>query len=125
MTFIATQIVAQEEKQDLIKTFEALDADGNGVLTQDELILGNTCGVDFGHPLGYMKVYNFTKKEAEKEALKIIKSIDLNNSGEIDFFEFIVAAMQQEQLLSKQKMEAAFNTFDINGDGFITREEIV
>ncbi len=89
MTFIATQIVAQEEKQDLIKTFEALDADGNGVLTRDELILG------------YMKVYNFTRLEAETEALKIIKSIDLNNSGEIDFFEFIVAAMHQEQLLSK------------------------
>merc|ERR1712070_658176 len=44
--------------------------------------------------------------------------------GEIDFFEFIIAATDQQQSLSKQKIAQAFHTFDIDGDGFITEDEL-
>ena len=40
------------------------------------------------------------KEEAKREALSILKKVDINESGEIDFFEFIVAATDQKQSLS-------------------------
>ena len=48
-----------------------------------------------------------------EEANAIINKVDINQSGEIDFFEFIIAATDQQQSLSKQKIAQAFHTFDI------------
>lgn len=42
MTFMANMVVSKNEKQELLNTFEALDLDGNGVLTVDELVQGKT-----------------------------------------------------------------------------------
>lgn len=42
MTFMANMVVSKNEKQELLNTFEALDLDGNGVLTVDELVQGRT-----------------------------------------------------------------------------------
>ena len=39
-TFIATQILTQNEKEELHKTFKALDKDGDSKLSLDELIEG-------------------------------------------------------------------------------------
>jgi calcium-dependent protein kinase len=40
MTFIACQVSTKEELDELQKTFAALDNDGNGKLSKDELIKG-------------------------------------------------------------------------------------
>lgn len=40
LSFIATQVVSQADKEDLQKAFKALDRDGDGRLTKDELIEG-------------------------------------------------------------------------------------
>ena len=34
-----------------------------------------------------------------------MKNIDLNHSGKVDFTEFLVAAMNEEKMLSKTKIE--------------------
>jgi len=39
-TFIATQILTQNDKEELHKTFKALDKDGDSKLSLDELIEG-------------------------------------------------------------------------------------
>ncbi len=38
-----------------------------------------------------MNIYN-DREKAKQEALNIIAKVDINMSGEIDFFEFIIAA---------------------------------
>lgn len=43
MQLISSQILTQNDKNNLIKQFQALDKDGNGVLTKQELIQGNAC----------------------------------------------------------------------------------
>jgi calcium-dependent protein kinase len=100
LTFIASQITTQQEKDDLQQVFAMLDRDGNGRLTKEELVQG------------YLQVFPY-RGQAEAEAKKIIELVDTNNSGEIDFTEFIVAAMNNEKLLSRAKMDQAFQLFDL------------
>lgn len=40
LSFIATQIVSNQDKEELQNTFKILDKDGDGKLTRDELIEG-------------------------------------------------------------------------------------
>lgn len=40
MTFMASMLMTKKEKDELLVAFQALDLDGNGVLTVDELISG-------------------------------------------------------------------------------------
>jgi len=111
LALIATQITNESEKKELEKTFESLDKDGNGVLSRNELIDG------------YLKVFK-DRASAEQEVNRIIAQVDINNSGEIDFTEFIIAASNTEKFLSKEKLDQAFKLFDIDGDGYITKQEI-
>jgi calcium-dependent protein kinase len=50
--------------------------------------------------------------------------IDVDGSGFVDYSEFIAAALDQKQILSKNNLEAAFNAFDKDGSGTITANEI-
>jgi Ca2+-binding EF-hand superfamily protein len=61
----------KEEKDELLKTFKKLDTDHDGQLTPAELIAGYT------EMMG--------EEEAKKEVDRIFKSIDVNNTGAIDF----------------------------------------
>lgn len=111
LSFIATQVVTQQDKDDLQKAFKALDKDSDGKLTRDELIEG------------YLKLYN-NRTLAEEEVDKIIVQVDHNMSGNIDFTEFITASLTKEKLLSKTRIEQAFKMFDLDGNGFISKSEI-
>ena len=50
--------------------------------------------------------------------------VDINQSGKVDFTEFLIAAMNHEKLLSVSKMEQAFKILDLDGDGFIDKQEL-
>lgn len=71
LTFMATQISAQKEKEDLLQTFKTLDTDGNGVLTREEL------------KEGLMQLNGIVSNE--KEIDDLIVMVDSNNSGTVDF----------------------------------------
>lgn len=111
LTFMVTQVATQEEKDELRNTFKSLDKDGSGTLTKEELIQG------------YLKVFP-TKEQAEEEATRIVEQVDTNATGYIDYTEFAVAAFNTQKLLSKTKVEQAFKMFDIDDNGFITRNEL-
>ena len=50
---------------------------------------------------------------AAEEANRIIMVlVDKNNSRSIDYTEFVVATMNRENMLSKQKLDTAFKMFD-------------
>ena len=51
-------------------------------------------------------------------------AVDIDQSGFIDYTEFLVASANQKSLLSDNRLKAAFQMFDKDGSGMITQEEI-
>ena len=54
----------------------------------------------------------------------MFKAVDSDNSGFIDYSEFVVAAMNEKQLTTNDKLQAAFKMFDKDGSGVISASEI-
>lgn len=98
-------MATSQEKNSLLKTFQRLDLNGDGQLTKDELLKG------------YATIMNSPNPEHEVET--IMKMVDINESGAIDYTEFVMATINKEGMLSKQRLEAAFNMFDkVKGESF-------
>jgi calcium-dependent protein kinase len=53
----------------------------------------------------------------------IVQNTDSNYSGQIDYTEYLVAAINKDKLLTRDKLKKAFQSFDLNGDGVITKDE--
>ncbi|EGR33331.1 protein kinase domain protein [Ichthyophthirius multifiliis] len=99
LIFFINNFASNEEKNQMLKVFQGLDINGDGKISQQELIEG------------FEKIYE-DKNLAKIEAQKVFQSVDRNNSGEIDYTEWIMATINTEQLLSKQRINAAFQMFD-------------
>ena len=53
-----------------------------------------------------------------------MEAIDFDNSGYIDYSEFIIAAIDKNKLLSRDRLERAFTAFDKDGNGRISAKEL-
>ena len=91
------------------KAFEKMDLNFDGKLSKEELIRGFK-EMDFENP--------------EEEAENIFKNADFDDNGSIEFSEWCTASMDKRKMLSKERMKAAFNMFDINGNGKISFDEL-
>lgn len=47
----------------------------------------------------------------------------MDGNGTIDFQEFYTAAINHQKIVTKENLLAAFQTFDVNGDGKIDIHE--
>lgn len=62
---------------------------------------------------GYTKIFGESEREKVlKLCQNIISQVDQNYSGSIDFTEFLVAALNEEKLLNRKKIEQTFKMFD-------------
>lgn len=71
----------KDEKNELMKVFQSLDLNKDGKLSREELVIG------------YQKILN--AGEAEEEVDKIMKAVDKNASGEIDYTEWVMATINR------------------------------
>jgi calcium-dependent protein kinase len=55
----------------------------------------------------------------------MFKCVDADNSGFIDYTEFVVATMNESELSSNDFLQSAFNMFDKDRSGIISGEEIM
>jgi calcium-dependent protein kinase len=108
--FIASQLLSKKEKDDLARVFKAFDKNGDGKLSMEEV------------KLGYLDHYGRIMSDEDVE--KMFQAVDSDNSGFIDYSEFVVAAMNEKALTTKDKLQAAFKMFDKDGSGVISADEI-
>merc|ERR1712137_1085468 len=54
----------------------------------------------------------------------MFNSVDSDNSGYIDYTEFVVASMNESEMNSEDFLKAAFKMFDKDGSGSISGDEI-
>jgi calcium-dependent protein kinase len=110
LTYMVNHLVTKEDKNELLELFQNFDLNGDGVLTKEEILNG------------YKQILGDV--EAELEAERIMKEVDLDKSGTIDYNEFVLASISQQKLINKEKLEATFKIFDKDGNGTISADEI-
>lgn len=106
----------ENELADLRDQFDAIDVDKNGAISLEEM------------RQALAKDLPWRMKDAR--ALEILQAIDSNTDGLVDFSEFVAAALHVHQLEEHdserwdRRSKAAFDKFDVDGDGYITPEEL-
>ena len=67
----------------------------------------------------------FPEGNADKFCEHVFRTFDQDNSGKIDFKEFLLAINITSAGKPEEKLQWAFQMYDINSDGTIERSEMV
>ena len=67
---------------------------------------------------------NSKNKSITQEIINTFDSIDTDQSGKIDYTEFLAVTMEKSVYLKEEKLYAAFKLFDTNDDGNISIKEL-
>lgn len=103
LTYLASRASDSDVSEEM-KIFEKLDKNNDGYITLKELKegMGELADMD--------------------EIVEILKGVDIDVNGAINYNEFIAATMDQQNSINKIK--EAFNVFDKDGDGVIDDKEL-
>ncbi|CAG9316619.1 unnamed protein product [Blepharisma stoltei] len=109
-TFITSQCLSSKDTKALREVFRAMDLNGDGRLSRQELL----------------QQYSIVMSpaEAELEVNKIMSEVDTDNSGFIDYTEFLKASIDSRVMLSTENLRYAFHMFDKDGSGTISLTEL-
>jgi len=110
LAFIASHLTHKDEKKDLEKIFKSMDKDGNGTLDKEEVLNGYE--EHFGIPI------------SEEIVDAMFEAVDIDGNGSIDYTEFVMATMNEKDLITNDRLKAAFRLFDKDGNGTISPDEI-
>ena len=110
LSFISSHLTTKQEREDLARIFKLIDKNGDGRLSKDEV------------QEGYMALYG--KLVSDAEVNRMFDSVDTDQSGYIEYSEFVMATINEKKLLSIDRLQAAFKMFDKDNSGNITPAEI-
>lgn len=110
IAYIVHFLYPSSEIEELKKVFKAIDKNGDGRITYDELT----------------KCFEtvFGKEIVGVELNKIIEEIDGDADGFISYEEFLRVSINKTKLLEEKNLKIAFETFDLNKDGKLSADEI-
>ncbi|PNX93983.1 calcium-dependent protein kinase 1-like protein [Trifolium pratense] len=106
---VIAESLSEEEIYGLKELFKMIDTDNSGQITFEKLKAGLKM---FGANLG------------ESEIFDLLQAADIDNSGTIDYGEFIAATLHLNKVGKEDNLAAAFSYFDKDGSGYITQNEL-
>ncbi|KAF9589018.1 hypothetical protein IFM89_018257 [Coptis chinensis] len=106
---IIAENLSEEEIKGLKAMFTNMDTDKSGTITYEELKTGLT---------------RLGSKLSEAEVKQLMDAADVDGNGTIDYIEFITATMHRHRLERDEHLYTAFQYFDKDNSGFITRDEL-
>ncbi len=110
LAYIVHNLTKKEDLDEVRRAFNEFDENGDGKLSRDELIKGLS------------KV--MTPTEAKEEVNRIMKMIDGDNNGFIEYEEFMQATLSKDKMINDENLQTVFNLFDKDGSGKISPSEI-
>lgn len=109
-TIMISQMSKNKEIKRAEKYFSAIDTNKDGIITVEELV--NMLSVKM--PIN----------EAQEQAANIMKILDVDGSGAIDFSEFLRICLEEEDLLTGENLKKTFDYLDKNGTNQIEKEDL-
>ena len=92
--------------EELRRLFGEIDVNGDGTISLEEFRRA------------------MASKLPEKKVDRIFHAMDLSKAGEVDYSEFLSAALNQKRNLVSPSISAAFSLLDTDHDGFITTSDL-
>ena len=110
-SFLTNILISETQLKELADVFKRIDKSNDGFLSEGELKEGlQEC-------MGSFRYEN-------EDWADIIAAIDTNGDGQVDFSEFIAAALNRMLILSEENIRKTFDMFDKDGNGYITSDEL-
>ncbi|KAK2452217.1 Calcium-dependent protein kinase 29 [Trifolium repens] len=113
MKKLALKVIAEnlsdEEIKGLKQMFNNIDTDRSGTITYEELKSG---------------LSKLGSKLNESEIKQLMDAADVDKNGTIDYHEFITATINRHKLEREENLFKAFQYFDKDNSGYVTREEL-
>ncbi|KAK4792255.1 hypothetical protein SAY86_022690 [Trapa natans] len=106
---VIAESLSDEEIAGLKEMFKMIDTDNSGQITLEEL------------KIGLEKVGSNLQ---ESEIIGLMEAADIDNSGTMDYGEFLAAMLHLNKIQREDHLFAAFNYFDKDGSGYITPDEL-
>mmetsp|Transcript_234 Transcript_234/g.592 ORF Transcript_234/g.592 Transcript_234/m.592 type:complete len:509 (+) Transcript_234:115-1641(+) len=104
--FAVAQKSTVSEVEDMRKIFQTYDVEQDGAISLDEFRKA-------------MKAFNYT----EEEVISVFRGLDIDNSGVIQYTEFLAGTLAATSKLGEKKLQESFQTFDQNKTGYITTKK--
>ncbi|CAD6254941.1 unnamed protein product [Miscanthus lutarioriparius] len=101
--------LSEEEITGLKEMFKNIDKDNSGTITLDELKHG---------------LAKHGPKLSDSEMEQLMEAADADGNGLIDYDEFVTATVHMNKLDREEHLYTAFQYFDKDNSGYITKEEL-
>lgn len=98
--------VTESRYDEYMTVFQKFDTDGNGSIDSEEI---------------KKMMSQLDVEQGDNSIEEMVKEADKNGDGEVDFEEFLQLLLVIER---ESDLQATFNRFDLDGNGFIDREEL-
>ncbi|XP_054777969.1 calcium-dependent protein kinase 2-like [Prosopis cineraria] len=106
---VIAENLSEEEIKGLKAMFTNMDTDNSGSITYEELKTG---------------LARIGSQLSEAEVKQLMDAADVDGNGTIDYIEFISATMHRHRLERDEHLYKAFQYFDKDNSGYITRDEL-
>lgn len=106
---VIAENLSEEEIIGLKEMFKSMDTDNSGTITFEELKAG---------------LPKLGTKLSESEVRQLMEAADVDGNGTIDYIEFITATMHMNRMEREDHLYKAFEYFDKDKSGYITKEEL-